>query len=391
MSGRLQRIAVLGSTGSIGRQTLDVVDRLRRTGRSIDVVGLAAGRNVSLLEDQIESFAPRAVSVASPDAAERLGRRRPNLRVLHGDAGLCELARLDGVDLVVNGLVGALGLAPTLAALGAARPVALANKESLVVGGDLVRAEIEAGKGRLFPLDSEHSGLFQCLEAGRRSDVARVTLTASGGPFLRTEIEGLENVTASEALDHPNWAMGPRITIDSATMVNKAFEVIEAHHLFGLRYDQIDVVVHPESIVHAIVEYEDGSVIAQLAAHDMRIPIQYALTYPERVATDLPHLALDRRLSLTFEPLDADRFPAFAIVLAAGTTGGSALAAANAADEILVTRFLAGEIPFTGIGRGLNAVLGRWRTEIEDVDVTLDHLLAVDRWARDAAHEPSCR
>jgi 1-deoxy-D-xylulose-5-phosphate reductoisomerase len=388
MSGRRERIAVLGSTGSIGRQTLDVVDRLRRTGRPIDVVGLAAGRNVPLLEDQIESFAPRVVSVASPDAAERLHRRRPKLSVLYGNAGLCELARSEGVDLVVNGLVGAVGLAPTLAALSAARPVALANKESLVVGGDLVRAELDARGGRLFPLDSEHSGLLQSLEAGRRSDVARVTLTASGGPFLRTRIDRLENVTVSEALDHPNWTMGRRITIDSATMVNKAFEVVEAHHLFGLRYDQIDVAVHPESIVHAIVEYEDGSVIAQLSAHDMRIPIQYALTYPERVATDLPRLAFDRPRSLTFEPLEPGRFPAFAIVLAAARTGGSALAAANAADEILVSRFLAGEIPFPGIARGLDVVLARWRTEIQDDEVTLDHLLAVDRWARDAASEP---
>jgi len=384
MKDRLCRIVVLGSTGSIGRQTLDVVDRLCRAGRPIEVVGLAAGRNVDLLEEQIASFEPRVVSVAAPEAAERLSRRS-SLRVLHGNEGLCELARLDGVDLVVNGLVGAIGLAPTLAALGVGRPVALANKESLVVGGDLVRAALETGEGRLFPLDSEHSGLFQCLEAGRRADVERVILTASGGPFLRVDVDALERVTPSEALAHPNWAMGSRITIDSATMVNKGFEVVEAHHLFDLPYDRIDVVVHPESIVHAIVSYEDGSTIAQLAAHDMRIPIQYALTYPERVGTDLPRLAWGEKRNLTFEPLDEDRFPAFPVVIAAAEAGGSALAAVNAADEILVSRFLAGEIPFSGIARGLDAVVGRWRTEIDDISVTLEHLLAVDRWARDVA------
>jgi len=386
-SDRPRRIVVLGSTGSIGRQTLDVVERLRRIGYSLEIVGLAAGKNVELLERQIVACTPRACSLASPDAAERLAREHSDLRVLHGDEGLRQLACMEDVDVIVNGLVGALGLAPTLAALSVGRTVALANKESLVVGGDLVNATLEAGDGRLFPLDSEHSGLFQCIEAGRRSDVARVTLTASGGPFLRTEIDRLEHVTPSDALHHPNWSMGSRITIDSATMVNKAFEVIEAHHLFGLPYERIGAVVHPASIVHALVEYDDGSIIAQLAAHDMRIPIQYALTYPERAATDLPRLSFEEHRDLTFEPLDTARFPAFAVVLAAAEAGGSAPAAVNAADEILVSRFLSGEIPFTGISRGLQVILDQWEEEIDNERLTLQHLLDVDRWARDAAND----
>ena len=380
-----RRIVLLGSTGSIGTQTLDVVERLRRSGTPFEIAGLAAGRNVARLEAQIDAWSPRVVCVADPADAARLAQRHPTLRVLHGRDGLSALARLDDVDLVVNALVGAVGLAPTLAGLEIGRAVALANKESLVVGGDLVRAALETGSGRLFPVDSEHSALLQCLEAGRRQDVARVTLTASGGPFLRTAVDRLDRVTPDEALAHPNWSMGSRITVDSATMVNKGFEVIEARHLFDLPYDRIDVVVHPESIVHAFVEYADGSVIAQLAAHDMRVPIQYALTYPERAGTGLPRLAFDRRLDLAFEPLDENRFPAFAVVLAAADAGGSAPAAVNAADEILVTRFLDGAIPFTGIARGLAAVLDRWRSEVDETSLTLDHLLEVDRWARDVA------
>jgi 1-deoxy-D-xylulose-5-phosphate reductoisomerase len=380
-----QQVVILGSTGSIGQQTFDVIDRLCRAGRGIAIAGLACGHNIELLHRQIESSSPRAVCVASPDAARALQQEHPHLRVLHGDDGLCTLAQLDGIDTIVNGLVGAVGLAPTLAALTLGRTVALANKESLVVGGDLVRAALHEHGGRLFPLDSEHSALHQCLEAGRRQDVAKVVLTASGGPFLRTKIERLDDVSPSEALSHPNWSMGSRITIDSATMVNKAFEVIEAHYLFDLPYERIEAVVHPESVVHALVEYDDGSMIAQLATHDMRIPIQYALTYPERFSTDLPRLDLAGTRQLGFEPLDVERFPAFATVLSAARDGGSAPAAVNAADEILVARFLGEEIPFTGIAAGLRAVLGSWRTEVDDESLTLAHLLHVDRWARELA------
>jgi 1-deoxy-D-xylulose-5-phosphate reductoisomerase len=380
-----QHIVVLGATGSIGRQTLDVVERLCGAGRDIEIAGLSCGHNTELLRRQIESSTPRAVCVASSGDARALRQEHPHLRVLHGDDGLCALARLDGVDVVVNALVGAVGLAPTLAALTLGRTVALANKESLVVGGDLVRVALDKHGGRLFPLDSEHSAVFQCLKAGSRQDIARVILTASGGPFLRTEIEKMKHVSPSDALYHPNWSMGSRITIDSATMVNKAFEVIEAHFLFDLPYERIDAVVHPESIVHGLVEYDDGSMIAQLAPHDMRIPIQYALTYPERASADFPRLDFAGSRQLGFEPLDVERFPAFAVVLSAARAGGSAPSAVNAADEVLVSRFLAEEIPFTGIAAGLGVVLDTWRAEVVDDTRTLAHLLDVDRWARELA------
>ena len=379
------RLVILGSTGSIGTQTLDVVERLRRDGRSIEIVGLAAGRNVDLLAEQIEVFEPLCASIGSADDAETLKRRFPNTQTYSGEAGPRAVATANDVDTIVNGLVGSVGLGPTLEGLNAGRTVALANKESLVVGGQLVGEALRQGGGRLLPVDSEHSGLLQCLEAGRRDDVERVVLTASGGPFLRTPLSELETATADQALAHPNWAMGSRITVDSATMVNKAFEVIEAHFLFDLPYERIGAVVHPESIVHAMVEFADGSTIAQLAGHDMRIPIQYALTYPERVGTDLPRLDLCETLNLRFEPLDGDRYPAFGVVLDAARYGGTALAAINAADEVLVARFLRGELPFLGIARGLRAVLDRWIDDAPDVSMTLEGLLEVDRWSRDVA------
>jgi 1-deoxy-D-xylulose-5-phosphate reductoisomerase len=380
------RIVVLGSTGSIGRQTLDVVTRLRAEGRRIEVVALSAGLNVRLLSAQIETFAPRAASLAREDDAEALRKKHPTTRVLSGAEGLRRLAATEDADVVVNGLVGAVGLAPTLEALERrGRTVALANKESLVIGGELVRRTLADRGGRLLPLDSEHSGLRQCLDGGRAEDVARLVLTASGGPFLRTPLAELARVSAADALAHPNWSMGSRITVDSASMVNKAFEVIEARYLFGVPYEAIDVVVHPESVVHAMVEFRDGSVLAQLATHDMRIPIQYALTYPERVGTDLPRLSFANPRDFRFEPIDGDRFPAFSIVLEAARRGGSAPAAVNAADEVLVARFLRSEIPFTAIPLGLRQILDRWRSETSGDASSLEAVLRVDEWARQSA------
>lgn len=379
------RLALLGSTGSIGRQTLDVVERLREAGRPIDVVALSAGRNAELLGRQIETFAPRLAAILGEEDARALQRRVPATRVLFGESSLGELAAAEGVDLVVNGLVGAVGLAPTLAALGQGRTVALANKESLVVGGDLVRRALEDHGGRLLPLDSEHSGLRQCLDGGRREDVARLLLTASGGPFLRTPIGRLPAASVEDALAHPNWSMGSRITIDSATMVNKAFEVIEAHHLFQVPYEAIGAVVHPQSIVHALVEFRDGSILAQLATHDMRIPIQYALTYPERLETRLPRLAFEDLRDLSFESVDEERFPAFFVVLEAASLGRSAPAAINAADEVLVDRFLRGAISFTEIACGLQVILDRWSREMAHESPSLETIRRVDDWARRAA------
>ncbi len=390
MTKRPRNVVVLGSTGSIGTQTLDVVERLQAVGVPLRIVGLAAGANVELLEQQIQRVEPDVVSVASAAHAERLETRFPGVRVLSGEGGPTDLAAEDDVDVVVNALVGAVGLMPTLAGVSRGRIVALANKESLVVGGSLVRDALKTGGGHLIPIDSEHSAVLQCLEAGRRKDVRRILLTASGGPFRDVDPSALAHVTPKDALRHPTWAMGARITIDSATMVNKAFEVIEAHYLFGVSYDQVDVVLHPASIVHSLVEYRDGSILAQLATHDMRIPIQYALTYPDRLATDLPRLDFESPLAFEFRPLDPTKYPAFATVVSAARTGRSAPAALNAADEVLVRRFLHGEIPFLGIARGLAAVLARWHAEMggDGHDASdLGELLAADRWARRIAQD----
>lgn len=380
----VSRVVILGSTGSIGVQTLDVIDRLRQSGRRIELVALAAGSNVELLGSQIDKYRPQIASISSVNDASRLRSRFPEVDISYGADSLADIARLEDVDIVVNALVGAVGLAPTLAALELGRTVALANKESLVIGGELVGRAITDYGGRLLPIDSEHNALFQCLEAGRLDQVERLILTASGGPFRQTPISQLEAVTPEQALRHPNWTMGRRITIDSATMVNKAFEVIEAHYLFEIDYQRIDVVIHPESIIHSLVEYRDGSVLAELACHDMRIPIQYALTYPDRIATGLPRLDLSVVVGMTLHPLDEEQFPAFSTVLAAAAAGGSAAAAINAADEVLITRFLDRTIAFPDIAAGLQQILDQWRLTIgprEDA-VDLKTLESVGNWAR---------
>jgi len=309
------------------------------------------------------------------------------VRVLSGREALHDLACLDGVDVVVNAVVGAVGLEPTLAALERGRALALANKESLVVGGEIVRDRLRDHGGTLLPIDSEHSAAQQCLAAGPPGGVRRLILTASGGPFLRASTAELRRATPADALRHPTWQMGRRISVDSATLVNKGFEVIEAHYLFSLPYERIDVVVHPSSLVHAFVEYADGSLVAGLSSRDMRIPIQNALTYPQRVETGLPRLDLARERPLAFEALDPSAFPAFQTVMKAARRGGRAPAAVNAADEILVERFLAGEIPFPSIAQGLESVLDRLEEAPATGSPTLAELLRVDAWAREEARD----
>jgi len=391
-----RHVIILGSTGSIGTQTIDIIERLNQRGYAFSVVGLAAGRNVERLAEQIKCYRPRAVCVEGESEGEILRQRFPEVRVFTGEKGLRELARLDEVDLIVNALVGAIGLPPTLDGLFLGRTVALANKESLVVGGELVTKFLSEYGGAILPIDSEHNALFQCLRAGRLSEVRRVILTASGGPFLHVHKEALDQMRPEEALCHPNWAMGSRITIDSATMVNKGFEVIEAHFLFHLPYERISVIIHPDSVIHSFVEYHDGSLLAELASPDMRIPIQYALTYPKRVETGLPRLNLEEISRMEFEPLDHEHFPAFATVLKAAKQGGTSPAVINAVDEVLVERFLEGEIPFTGIASGLQTILSRWESAEADLkeissdagnqdEVILSTLLAADRWARKEA------
>ena len=383
-----QEVVLLGSTGSIGTQTLDVLNRLHGSAHERHVVGLSAGRNVDRLAEQIERWRPRAVAIARQEDSGCLSERFPDLEVFSGPSAPQQLVDRCRASTVVNALVGAVGLPPTLAALKQGATVALANKESLVIGGHLVQQALAEHGGQLLPIDSEHNAVLQCLEAGRPEDIARIILTASGGPFRRTDPRDLAEVTPEQALKHPNWSMGRRITIDSATMVNKAFEVIEAHYLFALPYDRIDVVIHSSSTVHSFVEYGDGSILAEMATSDMRIPIQYALTYPHRMATDLPRLPMGSAFSLDFEPLRPSRYPAFDVVLEAAMKGGSAPAAMNAADETLIERFLQREIPFTGIARGLRILLDQWEHRFAGEALPdLAALLGTDRWARETSRK----
>lgn len=382
-----RRVTILGSTGSIGCQTIDVIERLNKQGHAFSIVGLSAGQNIALLSQQIDRLHPSVVCIQERSKAQTLYKRFPHLRILTGEEGLKKVCRMDGVDLVVNALTGAAGLGPTLESLQLGCTVALANKESLVIGGELVSELLTKYKGKILPIDSEHNALLQCLWAGRLAEVVRVIITASGGPFLHTPTKELVHVRPEQALRHPNWSMGKRISIDSATMVNKGFEVIEAHYLFSLPYEKIDVIIHPGSAIHSFVEYCDGSILAELAAPDMRIPIQYALVYPARVETGLPRLDLEKIGRIELEALSREQFPAFVTVLSAGQIGGTAPAAINAADEVLVDRFLKEEIPFTALAEGLEAILSRHIDRTADSKQRTDFsaILATDKWAREEA------
>ncbi|TFH10844.1 MAG: 1-deoxy-D-xylulose-5-phosphate reductoisomerase [Candidatus Atribacteria bacterium] len=379
-----KRLVVLGSTGSIGSQTLDVVDQLRMLGYAFRIVGLSAGRDSDAFRAQIDRTKPRMIAVAARQDADRLQIDYPDTNVCWGPDGLIRLAQSADVDLVVNALVGSIGLEPTLAALKENKAVALANKESLAIGGCLIQALLRDGSGSLLSIDSEHHALYRCLGDRPIEEVARLILTASGGPFLRTDASDLAHVSPEQALAHPTWSMGKRITIDCATMVNKAFEVIGAHQLFGVDFARIDVLIHPDSWVHSLVEFVDGSLLAELGPRDMRIAIQGILCHPKRMPTGLTRLPLEKGLRIEFEPFPHARYPAFATVLQAAKLGGSALAAMNAADEVLITRFLQREIPFPSIATGLHRILESWSHEIAPLEGTIDlqTLFRVDAWAR---------
>lgn len=338
----------MGSTGSIGTQTLDVV-----RGLGLSVCALAAHSNVSLLEQQIREFRPRLAAVFDPKAAQRLrlAVRDLDVKVVEGMEGLCEAASLDEADLVCNSVVGMVGLEPTLAAVEAGKDIALANKETLVAGGALVTERVAAKGVKLLPVDSEHSAIFQCLQGcPGPGAVRKLVLTASGGPFFGKKREELKDVTPEQALRHPNWAMGPKVTIDSATMMNKGLEIMEAGWLFSMPQEQIDVVVHRESVVHSLIEYQDGSMIAQLGVPDMRIPIQYALLYPKRLPSPVEPLSLTKYGQLSFYEPDEKTFLCLAACRRAMARGGLAPAAANGADEAAVALFMQGKISFTAIG-----------------------------------------
>lgn len=370
-------VVVLGATGSIGRQTLDVATRL-----GLSIAGLAAGRPSVEFVALAHGYPDAALAVAGGSHAEReefsaaAGRRR----IEYGTEAVVDLAATTGV-VVVNGIVGLAGLGPTLAAVTAGNRLALANKESLVAAGDLVMTAVRISGAELIPVDSEHSAIFQCLIGEPADELARIWLTASGGPFREWPMEDLENVTPEQALRHPNWEMGRRITVDSATLVNKGLEVIETHRLFGLDYDMIEVLIHPQSVIHSMVEFSDSSVKAQLGPPDMRLPIEYALTYPGRGPRIVDEFQW-AGLALNFEEPDLKRFPCLGLGYDAGRAGGSAPAVFNAADEIAVEAFLQGRLGFTGIPRVIALTLEAvaWR-ELAEVEAVME----VDREARQTA------
>lgn len=379
-------IVVLGSTGSIGRSTLDVVARHPDRFRA---VALSARRDVDTLYEQCLAHRPDCAAMLEPDAARRLRERlrAAGLRceVLSGPEGMRTVAAIEGADSVMAAIVGAAGLEPTLAAVRAGRRVLLANKEALVMAGGLFIEAVERHGAELLPIDSEHNAIFQCLPRDfarglAHGGVRRILLTASGGPFRTVPIERLATVTPDEACAHPNWVMGRKISVDSATMMNKGLEVIEAHWLFGLPRARIDVVIHPQSVIHSMVEYEDGSVLAQMGNPDMRTPIAHALAYPDRVEAGVERLDLTRMAALSFEAPDLARFPCLALAFRALEQGGAAPIALNAANECAVERFLAGAVPFEGIARVVEAVL-----DATDLPPPTD-LAAVAEADREARH-----
>ncbi|HET6771358.1 MAG TPA: 1-deoxy-D-xylulose-5-phosphate reductoisomerase [Actinomycetota bacterium] len=380
----MRRVVILGSTGSIGTQALDVI---RHTHDRFQVVGLAAASNHELLVGQIREFMPPVVAVSDETAANELHAGLAGLRSVEmvvGAEAAEQLARELDADIVLNAMVGAVGLPPTLAALQSGKTLALANKESLIVGGELVMDLVKGEPERLIPVDSEHAALAQCLRGESREDLKRVIITASGGPFRGWTREELAKASVKEALAHPTWKMGPKITIDSATLMNKGLEVIEAHFLFGLDYAQIDVVVHPESLVHGIAEFADGAMMAQLSKPDMRLPIQLALAYPERLPAGIEPLDLATVGSLTFEPVDREAFTALDLCFKAGRMGSTFPAVLNAANEVAVMAFLEGKIAMTGIPDVVERVLDDHEPASVVSVVTLDR---ADAWARRRAAE----
>lgn len=376
---KIKGLAILGSTGSIGCNTLEVV---RRHPERFKVVSIAAGNNTALLKEQIEEFRPLFVSVMDEKAACALKKNLAvPIEIGTGVEGAVRAASMDGADITVSAISGAAGLLPTMAAIKAGKDIALANKETLVLAGSLIMEEVKKRGVKLLPVDSEHSAVFQSLSGHRAEDLKRIILTASGGPFLDSTVESLERVTPEEALKHPKWNMGRKISIDSATLMNKGLEVIEAKWLFDVPPEKISVIIHPQSVVHSMVEYMDGSIIAQMSNPDMKGPIAYALSYPERIEAGTQPLNL-AGLTLEFRDPEARRFPCLGLAYEALRLGGTAPAVLNAADEVAVDMFLNGRLPFTGIYGMIARVLARHEVvrirSIEDV-------IEADRWARQEA------
>jgi len=371
-----KNIAILGSTGSIGKQTLDVARNL-----NIEVSGLTANTNIELLEEQAREFRPKMIAVGNEKLARKLESRLRGLgiQVLSGVEGISKIASIDSVDTVVSAIVGIAGLIPTLKAIEHGKNIALANKETLVTAGELVIAKAREKGVKILPIDSEHSAIFQCIEGNRPSQVNNIILTASGGPFRGKSIDELEYASVQEALNHPNWNMGKKITIDSATLMNKGLEIIEAKWLFGVPEEKIKVVIHPQSMIHSMVEYVDGSIIAQLGAPDMRIAIQYALTYPERLPNNFSRLDLLKVGQLTFESPDYKAFPCLKLAIEALKTGGTMPTVLNAANEVAVSMFLEEKIGFMEIPQIIEEIMDKHEVNISP---SLDDIIEVDMWAR---------
>jgi len=378
----MKKIVILGSTGSIGRQALEVVDAFPEM---YQIVGLAAGSNISLLAEQVEKYQPQYISIGSEsDALTLKSLIKSRVEILSEEKGLIELAKLKEIDLILVAVSGINGLLPTLTALENKTTVALANKETIVTAGSLVLEKAKKFGVRIIPVDSEHSAVFQCLETENIAAVEKLILTASGGPFLKANQEELAGVTPQMALSHPNWKMGAKITIDSAGLINKGLEIIEAHWLFGVPYEKIEVVIHPQSVIHSMVQYQDGSVLAQLGCPDMRIPIQYAFTYPQRLLNSFPRLNFYELGEISFTKPDLAKFPGLSLAINAGKTGGTMTTVFNGANEAAVEFFLKGRIRFMEIPQIIEKVMLQ-HNSVKDFQV--EDILEIDQWSRRKAEE----
>ena len=375
----MKKITILGSTGSIGLSALDVIEK---NSQRFQVEALTAGKNIKLLKKQIEKFRPKAVAVSNKETALKLRdslTKKNKVKVLYDEEGLKEVASFPSADIVISAIAGSAGLIPTLAAIEAGKDIALANKETMVMAGEIVTGKAAKKRVKIIPVDSEHSAIFQCLEGQNRKNLRRIILTASGGPFLNFTGNELKNVTLSQTLRHPNWKMGRKVTIDSASMMNKGLEIIEAKWFFNIDISRIDVLIHPQSIVHSMIEFNDGAFLAQMGVPDMKVPIAYALTYPERIMNNLPSLDLVRIGKLEFGSPDMKKFPCLRLAYAAGLCGGTAPVVLNAADEIAVSAFMEHKIRFIDLPKIIEKVFNRHNTVN---DPSLEDILHADLWAK---------
>ncbi|MEL6854725.1 MAG: 1-deoxy-D-xylulose-5-phosphate reductoisomerase [Cyanobacteria bacterium J06607_13] len=383
----MKAITLLGSTGSIGTQTLDILEHHPDQFR---LVGIAAGSNATLLAEQVMQFRPEIVAICDEsklsELKEAIAPLDPQPKILAGEQGIVEVARYGDAEAVVTGIVGCAGLLPTLAAIEAGKDIALANKETLIAGGPVVLPLAKKHGVKLLPADSEHSAIFQCLQGVPEGGLRRILLTASGGAFRDWPVEDLPKVTMADAIKHPNWSMGKKITVDSATLMNKGLEVIEAHYLFGMDYDNIDIVIHPQSIIHSLIELQDTSVLAQLGWPDMRLPLLYAISWPERIYTDWQPLDLVKAGDLTFREPDRVKYPCMDLAYAAGRAGGTMTAVLNAANEQAVAMFLEEKIHYLEIAKVIEKVCDRHQADL-NTSPNLEDILAVDQWARRAVTE----